>query len=210
MPRFFLPGLEDNPELAEETYGAIKLFARDKTLWRIQPDRIYSLGYRRDGEEFQVAVGRAEPRTGERVIAILRSEAYLVCTATHGGVGGPPLIVHFGDVFARQDFDAEDPGSPSSPSFAYETLARAIATLDSPSDNPGERLLEAAWPLIGLNLDDFPPLLAADFLSLLHRLTWRQAQDGESSLRKTVSQMTDEEVDAAARSLHALFNAIQP
>ena len=66
MPRFFLPGLEDNPELAEETYRALRIFARDKTLSKIEPDRVYALTYRHDGAEHRVATPahRVRPHPG--------------------------------------------------------------------------------------------------------------------------------------------------
>lgn len=91
MPKFFVPLAKSDAE-AEEVYRSVVKFAEETTGWPIEKDRIYSLAYTHNGQRYNAVVGANEPRTGELVIAILKSTAYLICTPNRGVVEGMPIL----------------------------------------------------------------------------------------------------------------------
>jgi hypothetical protein len=102
--RFFLPFATDE-KVAEEAWQSIRKFAEETTGWSVDEDqRIFSIAFTHNGEDYYAEVGQPEPQTGEPVIAILSSTAYLVCTPNHGVIRGMPLLVGYKDTFGLVPF----------------------------------------------------------------------------------------------------------
>ena len=78
--KFFIPKAKDDTQ-AEEVWVSIKKFAEKTLDWDISDRRIFSIAYQKHGEDYYVEVGKPDPRNGELVIAILKSNTYLVCTS---------------------------------------------------------------------------------------------------------------------------------
>jgi len=76
--KFFIPYAEDNKQ-AEEVYDIIKRFAEENLEWKISKDRIYSIGYSHNGKVYLAKVGEVENLTRDLVLAILKSNTYLIC-----------------------------------------------------------------------------------------------------------------------------------
>jgi hypothetical protein len=189
MTKFFIPG--NTPQRSEEIYEWIVRYVKEMTDSEIEPVRIYSLDYTHEGQQFRATVGEEEPRTGQLVIAILRSTAYLICTPYYGVRRGEPMRVEPSEVSEVQYFEGLD--------RAREKFRAAVQILDNGSGSTQSRLQAAALTLDPLLLDDFPTGLAGDFLSLKHKLGWRGSQDD------TISQMTDAEAEDAASAIRALY-----
>jgi hypothetical protein len=92
MPEFFVPGAASLQE-AEKVWQATKKFAEEQTGWIVTNRRIFRLEYTHGGKDYVAEVGQTEPRTGEPVLVILGSNAYLVCTRKHGVARGEPIMV---------------------------------------------------------------------------------------------------------------------
>jgi len=61
--KFFLP--VQAPEIAEESYQAIKNIIEKQTGWPISDKRYYEINYRQDGQDLQARVGGPDPLNGE-------------------------------------------------------------------------------------------------------------------------------------------------
>ncbi len=112
MPAFFVPGAESDPELAEQTYTAIKIFAEEQT-WPISDRRIFRIEYKhfvrtRAGVrvEWEAEVGKVFEEIGEPCIAIFESNSFLVCTPNRGAIRGIPVMV--GQPHTIIDFDEKE------------------------------------------------------------------------------------------------------
>ncbi|RYU14845.1 hypothetical protein [Nocardioides iriomotensis] len=90
--RFFVPGAADI-EQAEHLWNATRTFAQDQLAWQVTDRRIFQLNYHHEGKPFVAEVGKPDPRTGETVLVILESNAFLVCTRNRGVVRGEPILV---------------------------------------------------------------------------------------------------------------------
>ena len=55
-------------------------------------------------KDYHVEVGKPDPRNNELVIAILKSNTYLVCTPNRGVVRGIPILVGQDKVERTTDF----------------------------------------------------------------------------------------------------------
>jgi hypothetical protein len=122
---FFMPCIED-AEKAEGRWRAIKAFAQDTTGWQVGDERIRRLEYVHDGKEWTAEVGEphpyghppswdyapdlTDPRAGEYVIAILKSNALLVCTLNRGVERGQPILVGLDEVRQIEHFAGYGPG----------------------------------------------------------------------------------------------------
>ena len=157
----------------------------------IEPVRIFSFDYTHEGQQFRATVGEIEPRTGQLVIAILRSNAYFICTPYYGVRRGQPMLVDFSQVGDVQYFEGLD--------NARQKFRLAVETLDSGSGSMRSRVQSAAVILGTLVIDDFPPGMVGDFLSLKHKLSWRGNQDA------TINEMSDAEAEDAAAAIRALY-----
>jgi hypothetical protein len=102
--KFFIP-LADNEQQAEEVYTGIKKFAKENLAWNIQDDRIYSLSYRYNGQKYFARVSEVETLTHDFVVAILKSNAYLICTKNRGVLRGEPILVGYQDAISIEYFD---------------------------------------------------------------------------------------------------------
>ncbi|MDD2361942.1 MAG: hypothetical protein PHH84_03140 [Oscillospiraceae bacterium] len=102
--KFFIPAAND-VEQANNVYLAIKEFAKDNTSWSIEDDRIYCLKYRHSGKDYYAIVGEHENRTGDLVLAILKSNTYLICTINRGGVRGEPILVGYNEATYIEYFE---------------------------------------------------------------------------------------------------------
>ena len=189
MPSFFVP--ESRPSGSEELYQWIVRYVTAMVDREVDPIRIYSLTYRSEGESFQATVGEIEPRTGQLVMAILRSESFLICTPYYGVRRGEPLAVALVDASDVEYFEGPD--------NARERLKQAVAALDGATGEPRARLEVAARAIDRLGVGDFPASLVPDFLSLQHRLMWQGGSDS------TISRMTAAAIEAAAAAIRALY-----
>ena len=107
LKRFFVPGAKDQAE-AESVWEATRAFAREQLTWEVSDRRIFQINYQHDGKPYVAEVGVSDPQTGERVLVILESDAYLVCTANRGVAGGQPILVGRHEVRTIEDFAPTD------------------------------------------------------------------------------------------------------
>lgn len=101
---FFVPAA-NSPEQAEEVWAATRTFAMDNLGWEVTERRIFRLTGFHDGKPIDCEVGKVEPYGGEVVVAILESNAFLVCTANRGVLRGEPILVGTQEVGSIIDFD---------------------------------------------------------------------------------------------------------
>jgi hypothetical protein len=187
MPKFFVP--ESGPVGSEDLYQWIVRYVQAMLDCRIEPVRVFSLTYTVEGQQVVTTVGEPDPRTGQLVMAILRSDNYLICTPYYGVRRGEPLRVAASDVSQVQYFEGLE--------NAREHLRRAVDILDQVGGSLRSRLGSAAAVLQPVSLADFPAVMAADFLSLQHLLARLSNKD-------TQAQMPDAEA-AAAAAMRALY-----
>lgn len=110
--RFFLPFARDEKQ-AEQVWESCRKFAEETTGWQVDRDqRIFCLAFTHNGEDYYAEVGEPEPLTGEPVIAILASNAYLICTPNRGVLKGMPVLVGYPSTFGIVPF-CDYKGSPS-------------------------------------------------------------------------------------------------
>jgi hypothetical protein len=121
----------------------------------------------------------------------LRSDEYLICTPYYGVRRGEPIHVAASNVSKVEYFEGLQ--------NACERLRQAVGILDVAVGSMKSRLQTAVAALEAVSLEDFPAILAADYLSLQHLLAWR------GSYRRTIARMTDAEAQAAARAMRALY-----
>ena len=103
--KFFVPRAR-TPERAEEIYAAIKMFAAQTLGWKISGRRIYSIEYFHNGKDGLAEVGAITNVNGEEVMAILESNAFLVCTLNRGVRRGEPILVGIDEVSEVEEFDS--------------------------------------------------------------------------------------------------------
>lgn len=105
--KFFIPKAKDEAE-ANDVYQAVKKFAQETLGWKITDDRIYSLRYIHNGKEYFARVGDIEGFTNATVIAILKSNTYLVCTRDRGVARGEPILVGTEEVLDIEYFEKQE------------------------------------------------------------------------------------------------------
>jgi hypothetical protein len=92
--KFFLP--VQDPQIAEESYQAIKKNIEKQTGWPISDTRYYEIHYREGDKNLSASVGGPDPLNGEIVFAIFKpknpSSPFLVCTYSRGVVQNPPIL----------------------------------------------------------------------------------------------------------------------
>ena len=189
MPGFFVP--ENGPVQSEDLYQWIVRYVQAMLDCQIEPVRIFSLTYAREGQQLVATVGETDPRTGQLIITILRSEDYLICTPYYGVRRGEPIRVSASEVSRVQYFDGLE--------NAREHLRQAVDALDHAEGSLQSRLRSAVKILESLSLEDFPAVMAADFFSLQCLLAWR------GNYADTVCQMPDAEAQAAVVAMRALY-----
>ncbi len=192
MTGFFIPG--NTPARSEEVYAYVVSYVKAMLDCEIDPVRICAFDYTHEGQQFTAAVGEIEPRTGQLVIAILRSDAYLICTPYYGVQRGEPIRVGFSEVSGVRYFEGLD--------NARENLEVAVNALDTGAGSVKARIHAAAVALAPVAIGDFPTAMAADFLSLKHKLTWRGNQ------ADTIDGMSDAEAEGAAAAMRALYRDV--
>ena len=101
--KFFVPSAENENE-AEDTYQATRKFAVENC-WPVTDRRIQAIGFRDKGRSVTAEVGKIEPITGETVVAIFESRAYLVCTPNRGVLRGMPILVGRHEISSVTDFE---------------------------------------------------------------------------------------------------------
>jgi hypothetical protein len=189
MAKFFIPG--SAPNRTEEMYAWIVRYVKAMMDCEVDPVRIYSLAFSHEGRQLRVTIGEEEPRTRQLVIAILRSNTYLICTPYYGVRRGEPMQVSFSDVSEVQYFEGID--------RARETLKTAVQALDDSSNSSQAQIHSAATTLDAVLVDDFPPVVAGEFLSVKHKLTWRGNPDD------TIHHMSAAEAEDTAAAIRALY-----
>lgn len=102
--KFFIPSAEDEAD-AEEIYEAIKRFAKLTLGWDVTDRRIFSIRYRHHSSEYYDEVGKESGMNGEKVTAILESNAFLICTPTRGESRGMPILVGKSSAISVVDFE---------------------------------------------------------------------------------------------------------
>jgi len=102
--KFFIPHATTD-DLTQQTYNAIKLFAKQTLGWNVSERRIFRIEYRHGGTYHTAEVGKINDTNGEEVIAILESNAYLVCTPTRGVIRGMPILVGAEEIRTIEDFE---------------------------------------------------------------------------------------------------------
>ena len=102
--KFFIPDVEDVDE-AEKIYDAIKKFAKMTLGWDVTDRRIFKISYRHNGNYYDAEVGKILKVNREEVIAILESNAYLICTPTRGVIRDMPLLVGGDSAISVTDFE---------------------------------------------------------------------------------------------------------
>ena len=191
MAKFFIPG--NTSQRSEEIYAWIIRYVKEMTDCEIEPVRIFSLDYTHEGRQFTATVGQEEPRTRQLVIAILRSDAYLICTPYYGVRRGEPMRIDFSDVGDVRYFELEGLD------LARERFSVAVRTLDQPSGSIQSRVHSAAIALSSVPQYDFPPAIVGEFLSVKHKLSWRGDQ------AETIRQMSDAQGEDAAAAIKSLY-----
>ena len=189
MTKFFVPGHSEKS--GEDLYVWIIRYVEAMTDYQIRPGRIFSLSYAREGQEFRAAVGEVDARTGQLVVAILRADAYLICTPYYGVQRGEPIRVEFGAARGVEYFEGLD--------HAREGFKVAVEVVDGAAGSLRSRLEAATEALKPVLLEDFPASLAAEFLSLRHKLGWRGSRE------ETIRQMTDGEAADAVAAIRRLY-----
>lgn len=90
----------------ESVYHVIRSAIRRRTGRSPGLRRVRRLAFTRDGRRRQSIVGEHDEHSGETVLAIFECEgSYLVCTRTHGLVGGPPFVVDPAELLDVEDFE---------------------------------------------------------------------------------------------------------
>lgn len=104
--KFFIPDAESK-ESESSVYNAIVEFAKTQTGWEIGEKKVYRVSYRHNGKHYEAQVGEEESRElgGEKVIAILESNTYLVCTPNRGVVRGAPCMVGLNEIISVEYFE---------------------------------------------------------------------------------------------------------
>lgn len=105
--KFFIPHAKDKTQEAN-VYDATKKFAKKTTEWDIEDDKIFSVRYVHNGKNYYSEVGKVETYEGEEVIAILKSNTYLICTPNRGVIRGMPILVGFNEAIEVIHFDKEE------------------------------------------------------------------------------------------------------
>ena len=103
--KFFIPDVDD-PELAEKTYQSIVQFVPSTLGWDVTDRRILRITYRHHSESYEAEVGKINPTNNELVIAILDSNAYLICTPTRGVLQGIPMLVGKEETYSVEEFES--------------------------------------------------------------------------------------------------------
>ena len=107
---FFVPYAKDS-EQAQEVWTATRKFAQENCPNEVSENRIFSIEYRHEGSEYYTEVGQPEPRTGETVLVILKSNPYLVCTENRGVLRGIPVLVGKNEARVVTHFKDDTEGS---------------------------------------------------------------------------------------------------
>lgn len=189
MTQFFVPG--NTPARSEQVYAYVIRYVEAMLDCTIDPVRICSFDYTHEGKQLRAAVGEIEPRTGQLIIAILRSDAYLICTPYYGVQRGEPIRVGLSDAIRVQYFEGPD--------NARENLKVAVQALDTSQGSIRSRIHSAVVALAPVVIGDFPTTVVADFLSLRHKLSWRGNE------ADTIDRMSDAEAEDAAGAIRALY-----
>ena len=85
---------EDHLEkMAKNLWDATWKWAQETTGWEVSDRRIFSIKYRHEGRMYYAEVGLPDPRVEEKVLVILESNTFLVCTYNRGVRRGGPVLV---------------------------------------------------------------------------------------------------------------------
>ena len=102
--KFFIPDAKDESD-AEQVYERTKKIAGETLGWPVSERRIQSITFRDKQQTVQAEVGKTDPITGEIVMAILDSTAFLVCTPNRGVLRGIPVLVGKHEVIEELVFE---------------------------------------------------------------------------------------------------------
>ena len=101
--KFFIPAAEGE-EQTKSIYESIIKFAEQSLCWKIKHEKIFSIKYKHNGQVYYAKVGEKENLTGDLVLAILKSQAYLICSISHGFLKGLPILVGPQDIINIEYF----------------------------------------------------------------------------------------------------------
>jgi hypothetical protein len=102
--KFFIPDIA-SPELAEEELRSIKALLKTTLGWDATDRRIFRIKYNHNGRHLEAQVGKITKANNELVIAILESNAFLICTPSRGAGINMPLLVGTDEVISIEDFE---------------------------------------------------------------------------------------------------------
>jgi hypothetical protein len=112
--KFFIPDVTDADQ-AEQIWQATTKFAKQTLGWQVTDRRIFRITYHHGEESHHAEVGKCQqredssgrrrPMGAEPVLAILQSNAYLVCTPTRGVLSGMPILVGQDELTWAEDFE---------------------------------------------------------------------------------------------------------
>jgi hypothetical protein len=108
--RFFTP-LTEEADKTEQVLNKVRTSAASTTGWTVTDRRIFRIAFRHNGKDLVDEVGKPDPSNGEVVIAILESNAFLVCTHSRGVDWGTPLLVGHDDAYSIADFEPDEASS---------------------------------------------------------------------------------------------------
>ena len=103
--KFFVPGYEEDQEKSAQVWESAHRFAEQTMGWAVSRRRIFKLHYVHNQKTCIDEVGGIASGNREYVIAILDSNAYLVCTATRGVRRGMPMLVGKDEVRSVVEFE---------------------------------------------------------------------------------------------------------
>ena len=103
--KFFIPHAKDENQ-TKDVYDSIIKYAKKTLEWDIdEKAKIREIEYMHNEKIHRAEVGKNNKLNGEEVIAILKSNAYLVCTPNRGVIRGLPILVGEKEIKHIEYFD---------------------------------------------------------------------------------------------------------
>ena len=101
--KFFVPDTNDPLSI----WGMIRTYNAENAGWEISFKKIYSIHYHNaeTNKNYFIKIGETHPINNEKVVAILDTNTFLICTKTRGQMNGNPIMVGKDDVMGFEEFD---------------------------------------------------------------------------------------------------------
>ncbi|HVE80722.1 MAG TPA: hypothetical protein VNA68_01095 [Candidatus Dormibacteraeota bacterium] len=102
--QFFIP--HTTKARLETKYQDLSDIAQEQLRAKVTDQRIFSINYIQDKKRLRLAVGEFEQQENRyKILAILESSPYIVCTRTKEGLPGITILVNKDDVTDIEYFD---------------------------------------------------------------------------------------------------------